>query len=69
MARDTCIIPGCETHPDEFSDQPKRCRFHHVSWGGVYDGECDCWQSPADNADVYVCGPHRRAYEREKARG
>lgn len=59
-----CEVPGCEGGADVYSDQPDRCEYHHVEWGGVYDGECDCYQSSADNADVFVCYPHRRAYER-----
>ncbi len=60
----TCSIPECDSAADIYSDQPDRCEYHHMEWGGVYDGECDCYQSSADNADVFVCYPHRQAYEK-----
>lgn len=60
-----CVIVGCHRSPDIGSDQPDRCEYHHVTWGGVYDGECDCYQG-VDNADVDVCYKHRRAYERDR---
>jgi hypothetical protein len=58
-----CVFNGCETSADVGSNQPDRCEYHHVTWGNVFDGECDCYQG-VDNADVEVCGPHRRAYEK-----
>lgn len=38
-----------------------RCESHRVDQWGVMEMDCACWQSSADNADIYVCADHTRA--------
>ena len=61
MSESTCLHPGCDALV--FEDENLECDTHAKDEYGIRYSDCECYQSWADNADVYVCGLHRKAFD------
>jgi len=60
----TCLHPGCDALVFEATTSSSReCDTHAKDEYGVRYSDCDCYQSWADTAAVYVCGLHRKAFD------
>lgn len=59
-----CAEPDCEAF---VFDDEQFCESHQRDEWGVRTVDCECDWSTADNADIYVCHHHRKAFAgREK---